>query len=453
MIEIFQIIIQLFIFNILFLFPATPYFASKVFNNTNLNFFSIFSFNIIIQLFFYLIISFFNFNLNIIFNLFLLLSVTFLFIKFKYNLYFFKKNFNNLFLSFLIINFSLFSVVSSNPALGWDGVVHWINKAQAYFQELGFINTGIKEYPHLPGFLWGFFWKNSIIQKEYVGRLFLIFLYTTSIFYATNLFNNYIKKNIKIIFVFIIIFLSYDKILFGGYNDYYIFSLFIISSVFLHNIIINADKKLNFLYSLLFYTSSFLLAWIKQEGFFWFILLILVFILIQKSRKKKLLHLFYLSLLIIIYFSIKSIFYENTNFAYQFFDLKVLIYFLTSFEIFRIFIDITYYILVAFLKYPIWLIIIFIYAIIGFEKNNLKIYKHFYLFLFFNIIFLYGLMFHSYLVKVSANELTNFYLVLRVSLDRIVLQSSGFFIPAIILILDNLFLKINNKFLFKDKLN
>jgi hypothetical protein len=404
MIEIFQIIVQLFIFNILFLFPVTPYVASKVFTNTNLNFFSIFSFNIIIQLFFYLIISFFNFNLNIIFNLFLLFAVSFLFIKFKYNLIFFKKNFNNLFLSFLIINFSLFSVVSSHPALGWDGVVHWINKAQAYFQELGFINTGIKEYPHLPGFLWGFFWKNSIIQKEYVGRLFLIFFYTTSIFYATNLFNNYIKKNIKIIFVFIIIFLSYDKILFGGYNDYYIFSLFIISSVFLHNIIINADKKLNFLYSLLFYTSSFLLVWIKQEGFFWFILLILVFILIQKSNKKKLLHLINLSLLIIIYFSIKTIFYENTNFAYQFFDLNVLIYFLTSFEIFRIIIDISYYILVAFLKYPIWLLIIFVYSIIGFERNNLKIYMHFYLFLFFNILFLYGLMFHSYLVKVSDVE-------------------------------------------------
>jgi hypothetical protein len=453
MIEIFQIIAQLFIFNILFLFPVTPYVASKVFTNRNLNFFSIFSFNIIIQLFFYLIISFFNFNLNIIFNLFLLFAVSFLFIKFKYNLFFFKKNFNNLFLSFLIINFSLFSVVSSNPALGWDGVVHWINKAQAYFQELGFINTGIKEYPHLPGFMWGFFWKNSIIQKEYVGRLFLIFFYTTSIFYATNLFNNYIKKNIKIIFAFIIIFLSYDKILFGGYNDYYIFSLFVISSVFLHNIIINDDKKLNFSYSLLFYTSSFLLAWTKQEGFFWFILLILVFILIQKSKKKKLLHVFNLSLLIIIYFSIKTFFYENPNFAYQFFDLKVLIYFLTSFEIFRIFIDISYYIFAAFLKYPIWLIIILVFAIIGFERNNLKIYMPFYLFLFFNILFLYGLMFHSYLVKVSANELSNFYLVLRVSLDRIVLQSSGFFIPAIILILDNVFFNINKKFLFKDKLN
>ena len=84
-------------------------------------------------------------------------------------------------MSFLIINFALFSVIASNPALGWDGVAHWINKALGYFQGLGFVNAGIKEYPHLPGFIWGFFWKNSIIQKEYVGRLFLIFFCTTTI--------------------------------------------------------------------------------------------------------------------------------------------------------------------------------------------------------------------------------------------------------------------------------
>jgi hypothetical protein len=451
MIEILQIIIQLFIFNILFLFPVTPYFASIVFKNINLNFFNLFTFNIVIQLLFYLIISFFNLNLNIVFYFCLLLSVTFLFLKFKYNIQFFKKNFNKLFLSFLIINFSLFSVVSSDPALGWDGVVHWINKAQAYFQELGFINTGIKEYPHLPGFLWGFFWKNSIIQKEYVGRLFLIFFYTTSIFYAANLFNSYIKNNTRVIFCFIIIFLSYERMLFGGYNDYYIFSLFIISSIFLYNISITVDKKLNFLYLLLFYTSSFLLSWIKQEGFFWFILLILVLILIQKTKKKKLIHLFNLFLLIIIFFSLKFLFYENTNFAYQVFDLKVLKSLLLSIEIFKIFIDISYYIIVAFLKYPIWIIIVFAFTIIGFEKNNFKVYKYFYLFLFFNIIFLYALMFHAYLVKVSLNELSTFYLVLRVSLDRIVLQSSGFFLPFVILILDKIFLKPNYKFLLKNR--
>ena len=53
-------------------------------------------------------------------------------------------------------------------------------------------------------------------------------------------------------------------------------------------------------------------------------------------------------------------------------------------------------------------------------------------------------MFHAYLVKSSLNEISTFYLVLRVSLDRIVLQSSGFYLVLMILVL--------NKKIFKKKL-
>jgi hypothetical protein len=444
MIEILQIIIQLFIFNTLFLFPITPYFASKLLKNFNINYFSIVAFNIIIQLFIYLIISFYNLNLTNIYFCFLLFSLIFLVINFKYNFQFFLNNCNKLLLSFLIINLSLFFVICSNPALGWDGVVHWINKAQMYFQGLGFMKTGIKEYPHLPGFIWGYFWKNSIIQKEYIGRLFLIFFYLTSIFYATNLFNNYIKDNLRIIFCFIVVFLSYDQSLFGGYNDYFIFSLFILSSIFLYNVILNVDKKSYSLYLLLFYISSFLLPWTKQEGFFWFILLILVLVFIQDSLEKKLLHLFNLSLLVGVFFSAKFFLHESISFAYQSLNLKILIPLVTSIEILRVFIDISYYIMVSFLKYPIWILILITFLIIGFDKNNKKLYRHFYLFLFFNIIFLYALMFHAYLVKSSLNEISTFYLILRVSLDRIVLQSSGFYLVLMILVL--------NRKIFKKKL-
>jgi hypothetical protein len=347
-------------------------------------------------------------------------------------------------LSFLIINFALFSVIASNPALGWDGVAHWINKALGYFQGLGFVNAGIKEYPHLPGFIWGFFWKNSVIQKEYVGRLFLIFFCTTTIFYLTNLFNNYIRTNLRIIFSFIIIFLIYEQSLYGGYNDYFIFSLLILCSIFLHNILLTLNKKLNLVYLFLFYISSFLLSWIKQEGFFWFIFLMLVLIFTQESVKKKLLHSINFFLLIFVFFLTKFIFYESSSFAYQSINLKTLTSIFFSAEMFRVFIDISYYIGVAFLKYPIWILILIIFLIIGFNKNNFKLFRHFYLFLFFNIIFLYALMFHAYLVKASINEISTFYLVLRVSLDRIVLQCSGFYILLMVLIL--------NKSIFRKKM-
>ena len=53
-------------------------------------------------------------------------------------------------------------------------------------------------------------------------------------------------------------------------------------------------------------------------------------------------------------------------------------------------------------------------------------------------------MFHAYLVKSSLNEISTFYLILRVSLDRIVLQSSGFYLVLMILVL--------NREIFKKKL-
>ena len=140
----------------------------------------------------------------------------------------------------------------------------------------------------------------------------------------------------------------------------------------------------------------------------------------------------------------KFIFYESFSFAYQSINLKTLISISFSTEMFRVFIDISYYIGVAFLKYPIWILILIIFLIIGFNKNNFKLFRHFYLFLFFNIIFLYALMFHAYLVKASINEISTFYLVLRVSLDRIVLQCSGFYILLMVLIL--------NKSIFRKKM-
>ena len=80
-------------------------------------------------------------------------------------------------------------------SLMWDGLDHWIYKASAFFQGLGFVNTGNTSYPHLGGFVWGYFWKNSIIQKEYVGRLTFIFIYVSSIFCLMSL----LKKTIIVI--------------------------------------------------------------------------------------------------------------------------------------------------------------------------------------------------------------------------------------------------------------
>ena len=52
--------------------------------------------------------------------------------------------------------------------LEWDGLAHWIYKAQIYFQEGTFADikhVDFSYYPQLGSFLWGYFWKNSFFKK------------------------------------------------------------------------------------------------------------------------------------------------------------------------------------------------------------------------------------------------------------------------------------------------
>lgn len=437
MIELFQVFIQFIIFNILFLFPITPYFAHNILNVKNLTYYNILIINILVHLLIYLILSLFIKNLTIIFLFLIFCSIFFLFINLKSNFLFIKNNFNKLFLTFFILNIclSLKSVVE--PNLYWDGVAHWIYKASAYYQGLGFVNTGMKEYPHLPGFIWAFFWKNSLLHHEYAGRLFLIFFYITSIFSILDLFKVYIKDIVKILFVFLVIFLSYDKNLFGGYNEYYIFCLITLSSKFLYLVFFNKkiSQKEIFFYKILFYLSTYLLIWIKQEGIFWFLILTSILIYFEQLKKYRLIHIFYLFFSLVSYYSIKNFLYETLHFSYEFYNVN----YLTNFSFYKILtsaLSISYYLLVSFLKYPIWILIILFFLKSSFEKNFLKKYRIFYLFFALSIIFLYSLMMHF---TFSTNNKAAIDLVLRVSFDRIALHSAGFYLIFIIIIFNKYF--------------
>lgn len=443
MIEIFQFFIQFVIFNILFLFPLTPHFACNILNFKSFTYFNIIIINILFNLLIYLILSLFIKNLTITFLFLFFFSVFALFINPKSNFLFIKNNFNKLFLSFFIINICLFLKTAVEPNLYWDGVAHWIYKASAYYQGLGFVNTGIKEYPHLPGFIWAFFWKNSLLHHEYVGRLFLIFFYITSIFSILDFFKAYIKDTAKILFVFLVIFLSYDKDLFGGYNDYYIFCLITISSKFLYFIFFNKkiSQKEIFLYKILFYLSAYLLIWIKQEGLFWFLILTSILFYFEQLKKNKFIHIFYLFFSLVSYYLIKNSLYETIGFNYEFYNVN----YFSNFSFNKIIIssiNIFYYLLVSFLKYPIWILIILFFLKSTFEKDFLKKYIIFYLFFILSIIFLYSLMMHYTFASSDPS------LVLRVSFDRITLQSAGFYLIFFIIIINKFLRNILKKELF-----
>ena len=428
MIEILQGIIQFFILFILFLFPITPQINNIFLKKYNFEIFDIICINLVLNLNCYLIISAFKIDLNILFAINFILAIAFLFLHFKKNIIFLKKTEFKVIFLFFIVNISLFFNSINDLSLMWDGLDHWIYKASAFFQGLGFVNTGNTSYPHLGGFVWGYFWKNSIVQKEYVGRLTFIFFYVSSLFYLINLFKKSNLDIYKLIFVIVILALTYDKKLFGGYQDYLIFSLLIIISKLLY-LIINNDGKKIFLETI-FFLSAYILCWIKQEGFVYFIMTVFLLILFEKEKRKKIFFSFSFFTLTCIYFFLKKFF--NTELS---FDQKLNFNFLltTNFSLLiEILKTITYNLIIATFKYPIWMIILISIILSLTEKRNNYQFRYFYIFLIMNIFFVYSLMIYTCLNLKASCELIS-----KVSLDRIIFQMSGFYLVFIIIFLAN----------------
>ena len=98
---------------------------------------------------------------------------------------------------------------------------------------------------------------------------------------------------------------------------------------------------------------------------------------------------------------------------------------------------ITKHILISFIKYPIWLLIIPSYLFIFFNnQTDIKFLKIINIFGFLNI----GLIYFVFLTTIS-----NFEWLVKVTLDRMVFQTTGFYIILILTCLDKVFLnkKIN----------
>ena len=428
MIEILQGVIHFFILFILFLFPITPQINNIFLKKYNFELFDIICINLVLNLNCYLIISAFKIDLNILFAINFILAIAFIFFHFKKNIIFLKKTEFKVIFLFFIVNISLFFNSMNDLSLMWDGLDHWIYKASAFFQGLGFVNTGNTSYPHLGGFVWGYFWKNSIVQKEYVGRLTFIFFYVSSLFYLINLFKKSNLDIYRLIFIIVILALTYDKKLFGGYQDYLIFSLLIIISKLLY-LIINNDGKKIFL-EFIFFLTAYILCWIKQEGFVYFIITVFLLILFEKEKRKKIFFFFTFFTLACIYFSLKKFFNSELSF-----DQKLNINFLltTNFSLLiQILKTITFNLIIAIFKYPIWIIILISIILSLTEKKNHYQLRYFYISIIINIFFVYSLMIHTCLYFEYSCELIS-----KVSLDRIIFQMSGFYLVFIIIFLAN----------------
>ena len=440
MIEFILIILQFFILSLLFLFPITPHINNRYLGKYNFDIYNILTLNIILNLNIYLIISIFITDIKSLFFINIGLAIFFIFINLKRNTLYFKSIDWRLLFLFFIINISFYTSLAEDPKLNWDGVVQWLPKASTYFQGLGYTNVGAYSYPHLGGFLWGYFWKNSYLEIEYLGRFFYVFFYILGIFSLIN--HLQIKKKSKfailVIFLFFIISLTYDKFLFGGYQDTLLFTLLIIISKFLYLIIVKNRKSL-FIY-LLYFITAFICCWIKQEGFIYFITLTFILIFFEKRIKKKIILSISTLILLTIFLFIKNYLVGEIQF-----DQKLNIYILNQIDfdfIRKILLSLLQNMLVAVIKYPLWLLILFFILFSIISKKNVSIMKYVYLYFILNLMFIFFIIFYSCL-NLGFDSCS---LIMKVSMDRILYQSSGFYLIWIIYLFNNSKLLSNQNF-------
>lgn len=431
MTEIFFIYLQLLVFIVIFQFPLNQVFLKR-YSVLNFNYFEVLTLNIVIQGFFYLILSFLETDLQKYFIFQIFLGTIFLIFNFSSYLKnnFIFKNLNDnelLFLLFLIFNLILFTHVALNLRIEWDGLAHWIHKAQIYYQGGTFSdikNVNFSYYPQFGSFLWGFFWKNSFLDMEYFGRLFFPFVYITGIFFSiSNLFS---KENIllKFLLLLLIFSLTLDYYLFGGYQEYLLFfELLIFSKLFY---IYQKKNNFNLIFIVLF-LDTVLILWTKQEGFFYNIILVIIFfIFCNKNYKTKFLFVALVVLSILIQIYLKNNLIGSFEFNEKIFH-KDLLRYLNISEFFTTFILISKHIAISMFKYPIWLLIILILIFSSIHNKNNQLFNFviFYFFIFF--VFVYAIYFQTRM---------NLDFLLPITVDRILLQGSGFMIYPILVYLE-----------------
>lgn len=125
-----QIIISLAIF---LNFPLNFYYFKSIYQNYNLSYADSLLLNSLIVLNLFLTLSFFKVNFYYLFIIILIISLTFILMRFINFVNLLKRN---IYISviFLIIVFSMSTVIAKTGFLEWDGLGHWIFKAQVYYK-------------------------------------------------------------------------------------------------------------------------------------------------------------------------------------------------------------------------------------------------------------------------------------------------------------------------------
>jgi hypothetical protein len=417
MTEIIQVFTHLILFIFLSSFPVNKIVTPSIYVQADKSLFNVFFLNIIFFLTILLFASFFHVNLKNLFIILIFFYLFLFFLNFSKIIYNIKKIKLELIAIFFLVNLFYFFNIAYNLKLGWDGL-GWITKANNFYLGKNYFELSdvYAQYPQLGGYLWAFFWKNSFIDKEYLGRLYYAFLYFTSLFVLVSSFKNleFLKK---VIFLFLLLIFSYDSSL-EGYQEYFIFSLLIFCGKLI--LLLNYNKDKIYLYIFLILATC-LLPWIKNEGYFYSIFISFLFFLSKQDQQKKIIFISIVIFNILLQISfIKLIFKLDATLQFslvnQVYDLLFNNIQLLSFAK-----KISIIMLYAFhglLKYPIALLNVFSFILLIKYRNFLPEYKIFIYFLILNIFFIF-----------SIYILTPHDLIwhLQTSIKRLILQTSGFY--------------------------
>ena len=420
MIEIFSVFFNFFFLSILFLFPSF-FLVNRFYILRKLNFFDLLSINIIFQFTIYLLFSFFYSNVSTLIVLFFIFSLIclFVFLYLNKNIKINKRLLLSILLFTIIVLCNFFSI-ANNFKLQWDAIAHWFWKTQNFYQ-----NGNLTElshlpypfYPHLGTYLWANFWKLSLLNHEYLGRLYYSYIYIVSIFAVLQP----IKSKYFFILISSLCYLIFDSYVLGGYQEFLVFFFitFVGRLFFLLKV-----KKINNIYFLLFFLLAInLLIWSKQEGVIYSAILFLTYIFTFKIElKNKVISLLFLSLIFFFYFYLNFLFKGNTffhesiiNSFYKFKNFKIFIdtFFLISLHLFK-----------SLMQHPTTIISTFLLLLLLFTKklNYLSV-NHILLFFVLNIILIYGIFYHSQFPVES---------ILGPVLGRLILQTSGFYLVSFV---------------------
>ena len=435
MIELAGIILSLLTFLIFSIFPLTVNFSDKYLLKYKFYKYDFLLINLLINFVLLLLLSFTKINLSYYFIFVVFLSLSFnLLLFFKDKNYFLKfKEIN--FLYFVLINLIIFIFIAKDPTLSWDSQKNWFYKSQSFFYNYNFFDLdkilGVNYYPHLGSYLWGFFWKNSLLNYEYSGRFIYVFVFLLSIFSICDLLN--VKKNIKTLIITIVLLVSFDNFLFKGYQEVLIFSILIFASKNIYNYFLY-QKKINLV---IYFICLNLLPWIKNEGYLFLIIFIVSqFLIIKKFPKKiEIISLIFLSILLLLVKKLLFLYYLDINLTHGGnVNLTITINDFINYikSIFTGFI-------IAVFKYKIWIFIFF--SMFYFSRNKkinqkdnqflnfLKINMLLYLFLILGIYF--SVSDHIYGIQWWVDN----------SLDRILFQVSGLFLIYVVLAVNYLKIK------------